>query len=179
MSLSLTTEVLFWGIGGVAVIAVVNLIWLILLAQKINRLLGKTGVADIEGVLASIHGELQDLQEFREELEKYLETVEVRLKRSVQSVETIRFNPFKGTGDGGNQSFATAFIDEQGNGVVVSSLYSRERVSVFSKPLKSFESTLELTEEEQEVLQAARKKLSARHVSRATNENNSEKRNSE
>ncbi|NIT70429.1 DUF4446 family protein, partial [candidate division KSB1 bacterium] len=58
-------------------------------------------------------------------------------------VGTVRFNPFKGTG--GGQSFAAAFLSEHGNGVVISTLYSRERVSVFAKPIQSFASEYELT----------------------------------
>jgi hypothetical protein len=70
----------------------------------------------------------------------------------VQAVETIRFNPFKGIGEGGSQSFSTSFLSESGKGVVISSLYSRDRVSVFSKPLDKFESTFELTPEEKDVI---------------------------
>ena len=104
--------------------------------------------------------ELKDLKSFRDELEKYLATVEKRLRKSVQSVHTVRFNPFKGTGDGGKQSFATAFMTEDGDGVVISSLYSREHVSIFGKPLKNHQSEYELSGEEKEVVEEAKKKLS-------------------
>jgi hypothetical protein len=43
---------------------------------------------------------------------------------------------------------------------VISSLYSRDRVSVFSKPLKKFESNFELTEEEKEVIGTSKTNLS-------------------
>jgi hypothetical protein len=160
-SFDLNTEIVFWvAVAGVA-IGAANLVWLGFLAQKINRLLGGSGAKNIEQSLVSIHQNLSELKTFRSELEKYLESVERRVRQSVQSVETLRFNPFKGTGDGGNQSFATSFIDENGDGVVVSSLYSRERVSIFSKPVKGFASEFELTEEEQTVVDGAKKKLSS------------------
>lgn len=89
-------------------------------------------------------------------MEKYLETVERRLRKSVQSVHTVRFNPFKGTGAGGNQSFATAFLNEHGDGVVISSLYSRDHVSVFSKPVKKHASEYEFSNEEKEALGGAK-----------------------
>ena len=106
-----------------------------------------------------IKKELEKTAKFKEEVGHYLARAEERLKRSVQSVETVRFNPFKGTGDGGNQSFATAFINEEGDGVVISSLYSRDRVSVFSKPLKNHTSEHEMSGEEKEALEEAKKKL--------------------
>jgi hypothetical protein len=100
-----------------------------------------------------------DMSAFRNELETYLKTVEKRLQRSVQAVHTVRFNPFKGTGSGGNQSFATAFLTEDGNGVVISSLYSREHVSVFSKPVAKHNSEFDLSDEERGALEEAKKKV--------------------
>jgi hypothetical protein len=85
--------------------------------------------------------------------------VEKRLKKSVQAVHTVRFNPFKGTGEGGNQSFATAFLTEDGDGVIISSLYSREHVSVFGKPVKKLVSEHTLSDEEKEALDTAVTKL--------------------
>lgn len=162
MPFNLTTETIALIVAIIGLIALANVFWLVFLNQKITRLLGGTQAKSIQEALVLLREELDDLRSFRTELEKYLETVETRLKRSVQSIETIRFNPFKGTGDGGNQSFSTAFVDEKGNGVVVSSLYSRERVSIFSKPVKNFKSEFELTEEEQGVIEGAEKKLANR-----------------
>ena len=115
--------------------------------------------ASLESAFNSMQGDIEVLHEFRKDLELYLENVERRLRRSVQAVETVRYNPFKGTGSGGNQSFATALLDEEGNGVVISSLYSREHVSVFSKPLKAHASEYELTDEERTVLDKARESV--------------------
>jgi hypothetical protein len=89
----------------------------------------------------------------------YLKSVEERLKRSIQSVHTIRFNPFAGTGEGGNQSFATVFLNENGDGAVMSSLFTRDRVSVFSKSLKNFISEHGMSDEEKEALIQAKRKL--------------------
>ena len=107
--------------------------------------------------LSFVSANVHELQAFRKELESYLVNVEQRLKKSVQSVHTVRFNPFKGTGGGGNQSFATAFLNEDGDGVVISSLYSRDHVSVFSKPISKHTSEYELSEEEREAVDRAKK----------------------
>jgi len=133
--------------------------WIVRLEIKMSRLLrGKDGKS-LEDSIISGHKNLDRLNEFQKEVIEHFINVEKRLKRSVQSVETVRFNPFKGTGDGGNQSFSTSFLNENGDGVVVSSLYSRDRVSVFSKPLQKFESTYEMTEEEKEVIGNSKKIL--------------------
>lgn len=126
---------------------------------RVNRLLRGKGGKSLEDVIIRNATDIEKFKEFRKELETYLETVEKRLDQSVRGVATVRFNPFKGTGDGGHQSFATAFLDENENGIVLSTLYTRERVGVYAKPLTEGKSEYELTEEERHAIEEARKKL--------------------
>jgi len=113
----------------------------------------------LEEIINNTGKSIAELEEFKLDSIEYFKNVETRLRSSVQAVETIRFNPFKGEGTGGNQSFCTAFVSEKGDGAIISSLYSRDRVSIFSKPLADFESSFELSEEENEVLETAKKNL--------------------
>lgn len=140
--------IIFFLIG----ITVLLILWIVRLELKMRHLLkGQSGKSLESSILATKKGQ-EELERWREKVESYLEGAEERLKRSVQNVETIRFNPFKGTGSGGNQSFATAFLNEKGDGTIISSLYARERMSIFSKPIKNYTSEFELTEEEKEVI---------------------------
>ena len=83
-----------------------------------------------------------------------------KVARSVQSTELVRFTPFSGIGSNGNQSFSLAFLNEQGDGIVVSGLYySRDRVSIFTKPVNGFSSSFELTPEEKEVIARSKQGL--------------------
>ena len=111
------------------VITITLLILVISLFLKMRRFLIGIDAKNIADSLTNVGNNISDLQEFRTTLEGYLTEVERRLRKSVQAVHTVRFNPFKGTGAGGNQSFATAFLTEDGDGVIISSLYSREHVS--------------------------------------------------
>jgi len=131
-------------------------IWMYL---KLRRFLIVVDAHNISDSLTHVSNNLTELQSFRTDMEKYLTNVEKRLRKSVQSVQTVRFNPFKGTGGGGNQSFATTLINEEGDGVIISSLYSRDHVSVFAKPVKKHTSEYELSEEERESLENAKKGL--------------------
>jgi hypothetical protein len=133
-------------------------IWIMQLERKIkNFTKGKDGKC-LEDSMITIKENLYNLEKFRKDMQEYLLKIEKRLRRSTQSVETIRFNPFKGDGQGGNQSFATVFLDENGDGLVMSSLYARDRVSIFSKPIKKFESEFELSNEEKKVIENAKRK---------------------
>jgi hypothetical protein len=140
-------------------LSVILIGWIIRLEIKLHRLLIGKNARSLEDSIVGAHENLDKLNAFQREAIEHFINVEKRLSRSVQAVETVRFNPFKGVGEGGNQSFATSFINENGNGVVISSLYSRDRVSVFSKPLEKFVSPFELTEEEKEVIKNSKNRL--------------------
>mgnify|MGYP001562804984 CR=1 FL=1 len=128
---------------------------------RMSRLLRGRSGKSLEDVVVKSAEDIEKFRQFRKEIEEYLGTVEKRLGKSVQGVGTVRFNPFRGTGDGGNQSFASAFLDEHGNGVVFSTLHTRERMSIFAKPLKDGKSEYELTGEERRAMQKAKEKLRA------------------
>jgi hypothetical protein len=158
MNIAITNPLVI-GIIILGIIAIVELALIIVLWRKMSRFLVDADADSITDSLASVSGDLNTLKAFRTDLEEYLAGVEKRLRKSVRSVHTIRFNPWKGSGDGGNQSFATAFMNEEGDGVVLSSLYSRERVSIYGKPLKKHGSEHELSEEEAQAVEEAKKGL--------------------
>lgn len=142
---------------GVILLILIGLV--VRLEIKLKRLLRGKDARSLEDSILTANNELDKLEQFRVDATEHFKNVEKRLDRSIQSVETIRFNPFKGTGDGGNQSFSTAFLSQNGKGAIVSSLYSRDRISIFSKPIENFTSTFDLSPEELDVLDTAKKNL--------------------
>jgi hypothetical protein len=112
---------------------------------------GKAGQS-LEETMLEFIAKVKATDNTNEQIKHYLQVMDARLRRSIQHVKTLRFNPFRGEGQGSNQSFATAFLDEHGNGVVLSSLYTRDKVAVYAKPVVEGASEFELTEEEAAVL---------------------------
>jgi protoporphyrinogen oxidase len=143
-----TSPALLGSMAAVVVVLIVCLAGLIRLQVKLGRLLRGKNAETLEDSFQQLTTELAGLHQFTKEMKEYLVTVESRLKRSVQGIETIRYNPFKGTGNGGNNSFSMSMLNEQGDGVVLTSMYARDRISVFAKPIKNFASEHELSEEE-------------------------------
>jgi hypothetical protein len=135
-----------------SIVTLVLSLAVILQERRIKRILKGKSALDLEDSFRSIEKEYLQMKGFQKNVTDYLTEVEKRLGRSIQSVSTLRFNPWKGTGDGGNQSFASAFLTEKGDGVILSSLSVRDRINVFAKPLEKGKSVLELTQEEQTVL---------------------------
>lgn len=139
-----------------AVLVIFLAIWIVRIERKFRILLATKNAETLEDTLTAIYKNLDKLNGFREEARTHLDNLEGRMQTAVRGVETIRFNPFAGDGSGGNHSFTTALISERGDGVILSSLYARERTSIFSKRLTNFKPHQELSEEEQNVIDLAR-----------------------
>jgi DNA polymerase-3 subunit alpha len=74
----------------------------------------------------------------------------------VSPTAMTNFSPLQLEPNGSNQSFSVALVNEQGNGVILSTLHVRDRVNTFAKPITNYESEYDLTEEELAVLDDAR-----------------------
>ena len=134
-------------------IAVVLLLWLASLEYRLHRFLkGKNG-GTLEGLIRGTLEEIEQIHARDAERLARIKHIDGRVQRAVQGVSTVRFNPFRDMGS--KQSFATALLNEQGDGVVISTLYSRDRTSVFAKPIKQYASEYDLTPEEEQALKEA------------------------
>lgn len=138
---------------GFVVITVFLLVRLLILDKRLTRLLSGRRANDFEDVIDEFVKTARRLDERTKMIAQEIDSINDRLAKALQKIHTIRFNPFRD--QGGNQSFATAFMDERGDGVVISSLYSRDKVSVYAKPLTEGKSEYELSEEEKEVISKA------------------------
>ncbi|MEN9582785.1 MAG: hypothetical protein RL641_739 [Candidatus Parcubacteria bacterium] len=146
----MSTNVIYIALGGAGLISLLSIIGVFVLNTRLKKIMnGKTG-RDIEEGIVSIDKKLLAMENNEEMLAEAIENLDKRLRSSIRSVEMTRFNPFED--QGGNHSFAISMVNERGDGVVISSLYSRERMSVFAKHIKKGKSDIDLTEEEQDVL---------------------------
>src|SRR3990170_4874226 len=136
------------------ILVILLLAWIIKNELRMKRIMAGKKAADLEDVLTTLIKDLESLQKSKNKIETDIDNIENRLKKSIRGLSTVRFNPFKDSG--GNQSFAIAMLNEDGDGVILSSLYSRERMSVFAKPVKNHVSEYDLTNEEQEALKTAK-----------------------
>lgn len=86
--------------------------------------------------------------------EKRMEQTEAKLRSSVDRAELVRFNAFENMGS--DLSFALALLNQEGDGVVLSSIHSREESRIYAKPIVKGESTYHLSEEEKQVITKAK-----------------------
>ena len=104
--------------------------------------------------LKEILAQFKDLEENFEKISQDLENFKKESLLSLQKVGTVRFNPFSEVG--GDQSFSIALLDGNDDGVVITSLYSREGNRVYGKPIKAGQSEYSLSKEEKEAIEKAK-----------------------
>jgi hypothetical protein len=129
------------------------LLWLIVLQRKVSRLrrtyaalLATPDGKDV-GELLSMYVEQMRLAASKaDQLTKMSESLRTQVRTSVQCVGLVRFNAYEGTG--GEQSFAVALLDSEGDGVVLSSLQGRGESRLYAKPISRWESAHTLSAEE-------------------------------
>lgn len=138
----------------IAVVILVNGFWVVITEKRLKRFFMGKKAKDLEDTINILEEDIAILKKAKENFENENKEINKKLKKSIRGLETVRFNPFPDQGS--NQSFAIGMLNEEGNGVVLSSLYSRERMSVFAKPIKSGKSEYELTDEEKEALEKAK-----------------------
>jgi hypothetical protein len=146
----MNTITLFYIISGVVVII---LLWILMIEIRLKKIFSGTNARNLEEMIVIVGKKINQLEQTQAEINNHLIKIDDRLNKSIRNIETIRFNPFIDAGS--NQSFAIAFMNDEGNGVVMSSLYARDRMSIFAKPIVNGKSAFELSNEEKEVLEKA------------------------
>jgi len=142
----------FFILTGLAIL--VGAVWVFVTEKRLKRFFLGKKAKDLEDTIEILQENISKLTKAKEDMQKDITTIQNKLKKSIRGLGTVRFNPFPDQGS--NQSFAIGMLDEEGDGVVISSLYARERMSVFAKPIKNNKSEYELSAEEKEVLTKAR-----------------------
>ncbi len=89
-----------------------------------------------------------------EKISQELEKLKKENLFDIKKVRMVRFNPFQEIG--GNQSFSLVFLDGNDNGVVITSLYTREGNRVYGKPIKNGKSEYSLSKEEEKAIEKAK-----------------------
>ena len=153
--------VLIWTVA-LTILLVVGIVWVLDLQARMGRLrrrheqlyAGEGEDAGLAVALESLASRLAETTARTERLVARTEQIDAALAHAVQGVGLVRFRAFQDTG--GDQSFALALADGEGNGVVISALYGRGATRIYAKPVQGWLSPKTLAEEEERALAQAR-----------------------
>lgn len=127
------------------------------ISQQLKQITQGISKKDLKTILTQITGNIKESNKQIKELRSEIDDVEQRMKHHFQKMGYIRFNPFSDTG--GDQSFSLCLLNDHNNGIVITSLHSRDSTRIYTKEIKNgsaFER--ELSKEEQQALKDALKK---------------------
>lgn len=146
------------------VLGAFNLILGLFLALFVYRAYGKYKLLtegidhkDFATILSQIKKDVAKIQSDLSATDQKLNQVITDNIAHIQKLGFIRFNPFGNTG--GDQSFCLSLLDQEDNGILITSLHSRDITRLYTKEIsggKPVDQT-ELSKEEKQVLTIAKK----------------------
>lgn len=115
---------------------------------------GLSGV-NIENLLDKCIEGVNDVAEKNKEIEYQLNAVERNMYYCVQKVGIVRYNGFDNVGS--DLSFSIALLNKNDDGIILSSLYSRDSSCTYAKPIVGSKSKYALSAEELQALDIAKR----------------------
>jgi hypothetical protein len=125
------------------------------LKSKYNKFMNGLSGASMEDVLENCIVKVNGVVEKSKEIEYQLNAVERNMYYCIQKVGLIRYNAFDNVGS--DLSFSIAMLNNNEDGLVISSLYSRDSSSTYAKPITGGKSKYALSAEELQAIDSARK----------------------
>lgn len=107
----------------------------------------------LEQLLNHYAQRLQDTERHLDEAAVQLDHLKHKLSMTKGNVGLVRYNALEE--QGGDLSFSLAILDEQQNGLVLSSLYGRQQSYAYAKPLTKGTSDYSLSDQEKEAIALA------------------------
>ena len=152
---------LVWSVV-LTILFIVGIVWILDLQRRLRWLQqrrdemfsGAEEDASLAATVENLAARLSETNARTERLVAQTKQLDDALAHVVQGVGLVRFRAFQDTG--GDQSFALALADGEGNGVVISALYGRGKTRVYAKPVQGWLSPKPLGEEEEQALAEAR-----------------------
>ncbi|MFZ4506931.1 MAG: DUF4446 family protein [Fimbriimonas sp.] len=138
---------------GLSVLSVALLFVTVLLWRKVTRqeriwrdLMDGVRGDSLERLLLQHLRERMELSTDLTAVAQRVDTLEQQMLQAKRFIGLVKYDAFDDVG--GNQSFALAVYDEQGNGAVITSVVGRQDCRVYSKPLVGLRSERDLSQEE-------------------------------
>lgn len=143
---------------GLGVLLLVCFAWLLLRFRRLDKVRQQffsSGIKrNLEEILVDQNRRLTAQAENLESLNHNFKELQILNKDNIQKIGFIRFNPFDDAG--GNMSFALSLLNAKDDGIVISSLHSREGTRIYAKAIKAGGSESKLTDEEMQAINKAK-----------------------
>ena len=136
-----------------AVLVITVLCKLKILKRRIDSLSRGKDTESLEDIILNFFERVESLEEGEEMTRAALNAIKDNLKITYQKKGLVKYDAFREMS--GALSYSLALLDKENNGVLISSMYSREGCYTYAKDIKNGECKINLSEEEAEALKQA------------------------
>jgi len=149
-----TATILLIALTALVILLLIGGLILALRLRRLNRrltaLTGGVEAGSLEQVLAAHLETVQQTIRRMEALEQAVGVLQAQMPSCLRFANLVRYDAFEDVG--GEQSFSLALLDANGDGVVLTSVYSRMDVRVYAKAIHNGRSSHALSKEEERAL---------------------------
>ena len=157
MSYGIDPAYIMIGISAVLILLIILYLVCIVKMKKLRKayicfMKGKV-MESMEEVLMKQFDRIEVLEEADREKRKEINSLKILMQKSYQKAGLVKYDAFREMS--GKLSYALALLDQNDNGVIITSMYSRDGCFSYAKEVIMGESKINLSEEEQEALEKA------------------------
>lgn len=128
------------------------------LKKRVNQFMGQNDGSDFEDMLNNFIEQSNAIDERQGRIVDEISALRNQIKFCIQKVGIVRYNPFEEVG--GDLCYAVAILDENDDGIVLNSVYSRDGCYTYAKPIEKGRCVkYKLSAEEEEAVLDAKKSL--------------------
>ncbi len=159
MSVSLE-QLTFYIMIALVVISLISIILLIItlcklkgLRRRIDALTRGKDAESMEDTILNFFERIESLEDAEQKMHRDIREIKENLKITYQKTGLVKYDAFREMS--GALSYSLALLDKENNGVLISSMYSREGCYTYAKDIVNGGCKINLSEEEQEALKQA------------------------
>lgn len=123
------------------------------LHRRVDALTRGKDAESMEETILKFFDNIKELEDAKEEMHQDIKEIKENMKVTYQKAGLVKYDAFREMS--GALSYSLALLDKENNGVLISSMYSREGCYSYAKEIVNGESKLNLSEEEAEALKQA------------------------
>lgn len=123
------------------------------LRRRVDTLTRGKDTESMEDIILNFFERIEDLENEEKNTKNDIKDIKNNLKVTYQKTGLVKYDAFREMS--GALSYSLALLDKENNGVLISSMYSREGCYSYAKDIINGESKLNLSEEEAEALKQA------------------------
>lgn len=135
------------------ILLIITLCKLKSLRRRVDTLTRGKDTESMEDIILNFFERIEDLENEEKNTKSDIKDIKDNLKITYQKTGLVKYDAFREMS--GALSYSLALLDKENNGVLISSMYSREGCYSYAKDIVNGESKIILSEEEAEALKQA------------------------